>query len=59
MGNIFENRKSRQSRKTASFYQLQRLQEYHGEYREAWEREKNMRCLKYFLKIETVMHHAD
>ena len=49
MGNIFENRKSRQSRKTGSFYQLQRLKEYRGKYRKVWER-KNMRCLKYFFK---------
>lgn len=59
MGNIFENRKSRQSRKTGSFYQLQRLKEYRGEYWKVWEREKNMRCMKYFLKIGAVMQRAD
>lgn len=59
MGNIFENRKNRQLRKRGSFYQIQRLQEYRGEYRMAWEREKNMRCLKYFLKIGAVMQRAD
>lgn len=57
MGNIFENRKSRQLRETGS--QLQRLKEYCGEYRKVWEREKNMRCLKYFLKIGAVMQRAD
>ena len=57
MGNIFENRKSRQSRETGP--QLQRLKEYRGEYRKVWEREKNIRCLKYFLKIGAVVQRAD
>ena len=59
MGNIFANRKNRQSRGTGSFYQFKRLQEYHEEYQKAWEREKNIRCLKYFLKIGAVMQRAD
>ena len=59
MGNIFENRKSRQSRGIGSFYQIQRLQEYHGEYRKVRVRAKNMRCLKYFLKIGAVMQRAN
>lgn len=49
MGNIFVERKIQQSRGTGSFCQIQRLYDYRGEYRKAWEREKNMRCLKYFL----------
>lgn len=59
MGNIFENRKSRQLRGIGSFCQIQRLQEYRGEYRKVWVRAKNMRCLKYFLKIGAVMQRAD
>lgn len=61
MGNIFENRKSRQSRRKGSFCQIQRLHEYRGKYRKAWEREKIKRCLKYFLKIGigAVMQRAD
>lgn len=59
MGNIFENRKNRQLRRIGSVYQIQRLQEYHGKYREASEREKNMRYLKYFLNIGAVMQHTD
>lgn len=59
MGNIFENRKSRQSRGIGSFCQIQRLQEYRGEYRKVRVRTKNMRCLKYFLKIGAVMQRAD
>lgn len=59
MGNIFENRKNSQSRKIGSLHQIQRLQEYRGEYRKVWEREKNMSCLKYFLKIGAVMQRAD
>lgn len=59
MGNIFENRNRQQSRGIGSFCQIQRLQEYRWEYRKAWEREKNIRCLKYFLKIGAVMQRAD
>ncbi len=59
MGNIFENRKNRQSRRAGSFYQIQRLQEYHREYRRARGREKSIRCLKYFFKIGAVMQRAD
>lgn len=59
MGNISENRKSRQSRGMGSFCQIQRLQEYRGEYRKVRVRAKNMRCLKYFLKIGAVMQRAD
>ena len=59
MGNIFENRKSRQSRGIGSFCQIQRLQEYRGEYRKVRVRAKNMRYLKYFLKIGAVMQRAD
>lgn len=59
MGNIFENRKRRQSRGIGLFCQIQRLQEYHREYRKAREREKSIRCLKYFLKIGAVMQCAD
>ncbi|MDN0042795.1 hypothetical protein [Mediterraneibacter glycyrrhizinilyticus] len=59
MGNIFENRKNWQSRRSGSLRQIQRLQEYCVEYRKVWEREKNMRCLKYFLKIGAVMQRAD
>lgn len=59
MGNIFENRKCRQSRRIGSFCQIQRLQEYRREYRKVRVRAKNMRCLKYFLKIGAVMQRAD
>ncbi len=59
MGNIFKNRKSRQSREIGTFCQIQRLQEYRWEYRKAWEREKNIRRLKYFFKIGAVMQRAD
>ena len=59
MGNIFENRKSRQSRGIGSFCQIQRLQEKREEYRKVRVRAKNMRCLKYFLKIGAVMQRAD
>lgn len=59
MGNIFENRKHWRSRKLGSLHQIQRLKEYRGEYREVWEREKNMRCLKYLLNIKAVMQRAD
>ena len=59
MGNIFENRQSRQSRGIGSFCQIQRLQEYRGEYRKMREREKSMRCLNYFLKIEAVRQRTD
>ena len=59
MGNIFENRQSRQSRGIGSFCHRQRLQEYRGEYRKVRVRAKNMRCLKYFLKIGAVMQRAD
>ena len=51
MGNIFGERKSQQSRGTGSFSKIKRLQEYRGKYKKIREREKNMRCLKYFLKI--------
>lgn len=40
MGNIFENRQSRQSRGIGSFCQIQRLQEYRGEYRKVRVRAK-------------------
>ena len=59
MGNISENRKNWQSRRRGSLCQIQRLQEYRGEYRKVWVRAKNMRCLKYFLKIGAVMQRAD
>lgn len=59
MGNISENRKNWQSRRRGSLCQIQRLQEYRGEYRKVWVRSKNMRCLKYFLKIGAVMQRAD
>lgn len=59
MGNIFENRKKRQSRRKGSLCQIRRLQEYCGEYRKVQVRAKNMRCLKYFLKIGVVIQHAD
>lgn len=59
MGNIFENRKNGKSRKIGSLHQIQRLQEYRREYHKVWGRAKNMRCLKYFLKIGAVMQHAD
>lgn len=59
MGNIFVERKSQQSRGTGSFSKIQRLQEYRGEYKKIREREKNMCCLKYFLKIGVVMQRAD
>lgn len=49
MGNIFENRKNWQSRRSGSLRQIQRLQEYRGEYRKVGERAKNMRCLKFFF----------
>ena len=59
MGTIFENRKNWRSRKLGSLHQIQRLKEFRGEYRKVWEREKNMRCLKYFSKIGVVMQRAD
>lgn len=59
MGNIFENRKNSQSRKIGSLQQIQRLKEYHGEYRKVRVRAKNIRCLKYFFKIGAVMQRAD
>ena len=59
MGNIFENRMNRQSIGLGSFYQIQRLKEYRGGYREVWEREKSVRFLKYFFKIGAVMQRAD
>lgn len=59
MGNIFENRKNSQSRKIGSLHQIQRLQEYRGEYRKGRVRAKNMRCLKYFFKIGAVMQRED
>ena len=59
MGNIFENRKNWQSRRSGSLRQIQRLQEYRGEYRKVGERAKNMRCLNFFFKIGAVMQRAD
>ena len=59
MGNIFENRMNRQSIGLGSFYQIQRLKEYLGEYQEVREREKSVRCLKYLLIIKAVMQRAD
>ena len=60
MGNIFKNRKSRQSREIGTFCQIQRLQEYRrGNTGKRGREKKNIRRLKYFFKIGAVMQRAD